>query len=130
MAQMTGDLFGTFAALPLIWFLLRRLISERVRYVSTVADFAALLLLLLVIGTGMQMRLTPGFDLAQARAFVSGILTFSPVAAPAGNAFTAHLLLVCALLVYIPFSKLVHLGGLPFSPTLNQLNNPREERYA
>jgi nitrate reductase gamma subunit len=44
--------------------------------------------------------------------------------------FAVHVLLVCALLIYIPFSKLVHIGGATlFSPTLNQRNDPRDRRH-
>jgi nitrate reductase gamma subunit len=118
------------AVVPLLYLLLRRLTMERLRYISTFGDYFAMALLLLVIATGNQMRFMGRLDLAQARLFVSGLLTLHPVPAPSDSAFVAHVLLVCALLIYIPFSKLVHLGGLAFSPTLNQTNNPRERRYA
>ena len=130
LAQVTGGVFGILAVVPLLYLLLRRLVMERLRYLSTFSDYLALALLLLVIATGNQMRFMSTLDLAQARQFVSGVLTFHPVAPPADAAFVAHLLLVCALLVYIPFSKLVHFSGLVFNPTLNQKNNPREQRYA
>ncbi len=130
MAQVTGGVFGVLAVVPLLYLLLRRLTMERLRYISTFGDYFALALLLLIIATGNQMRFMGGLDLAQARQFVSGLLTLQPVPAPSDLAFLAHVLLVCALLIYIPFSKLVHLGGLVFSPTLNQRNNPRERRYA
>lgn len=129
LAQVTGGAFGIVALVPLLYLLLRRLTLERVRYLSTFADYFALVLLVLVIATGNQMRFLGSLDLAQARQFVAGVLSFHPVAPPAAPAFVTHLLLVCALLAYIPFSKLVHLGGLFFSPTLNQKNNPRERRY-
>jgi len=130
LAQVTGGVFGIVAVVPLLYLLRRRLTSERLRYFSTWSDYFTLGLLLLVMATGNQMRFLAGLDLAQARQFVAGLIAFHPVPPPAQTAFVAHLLLVCALLIYIPFSKLVHLGGLVFSPTLNQKNNPREERYA
>jgi respiratory nitrate reductase gamma subunit len=130
LAQVAGGAFGLLAVVPLVGLLWRRLALERVRHISVLGDHLALVLLLSIIATGNQMRFMGGLDLGQARQFVSGLLTFHPVAPPHNAAFAAHLLLVCALLVYIPFSKLVHLGGLVFSPTLNQKNNPREERYA
>ena len=129
LAQVTGGLFGVLAVLPLIMLLLRRLTMERLRYISTFSDYFALALLLLVIATGNQMRFMGALDMAQARQFVSGLLTFHPVAPPADAAFVAHVLLVCALLAYIPFSKLAHFGGLLLSPTLNQRNNPRSQRH-
>ena len=67
--------------------------------------------------------------MAQARQFVSGLLAFRPVAPPTDPAFAWHLILVCALLAYIPFSKLMHMGGLFFSPTLAGKNDPRDRRH-
>ena len=129
LAQLTGGAFGILAIVPLLYLLLRRFSNERLRYLSTFADYFALSLLLLVILTGNQMRFLGSLDMLQARQFIAGVLAFHPVAAPPAPAFVAHLLLVCALLAYIPFSKLVHLGGLVFSPTLNQKNDPRERRH-
>jgi nitrate reductase gamma subunit len=129
LAQVTGGIFGVLAVVPLLLLLLRRVTLERVRYISTFSDYFALALLLLVIATGNQMRFLDGLDLVQARRFVSGLLTLRPAAPPSDMAFTAHLVLVCTLLIYIPFSKLVHLGGLLLSPTLNQTNNPRKQRH-
>ena len=129
MAQLTGGVFGIVAVVPLLYLLLRRFASERLRYLSTLSDYLVLVLLLLIIATGNQMRFMGGLDLAQARQFVSGLLSLHPYAPPASAAFVAHLLLVCALLVYIPFSKLIHLGGIFLSPTLNQINNPRQTRH-
>ncbi len=130
LANMAGGFFGVLAVIALAVLFLRRLANERLRYLSTLNDYLAVVLLLLVLGSGNHMRFLGGVDLAQAQEFVTGLLMFHPVAAPASPIFAWHLLLVCALLVYIPFSKLVHLGGLVFSPALNQKNNPRETRYA
>ncbi|MEW6607798.1 MAG: menaquinol oxidoreductase, partial [bacterium] len=40
-----------------------------------------------------------------------------------------HLFLVCILLIYFPFSKLVHMGGIFLSPTRNLANNNRMKRH-
>ena len=39
------------------------------------------------------------------------------------------LLLVTMLMIIFPFSKLLHAPGLFFSPTRNQVDNPREKRH-
>jgi nitrate reductase gamma subunit len=131
LAQVAGSVVGILALATVLGLLLRRLAAERPRRISTFSDFFALALLLLIIISGNQMRFMGGLDLMQARRFVAGWLAFAPVAPPAGPVFAAHILLICALLVYIPFSKLVHLGGATlFSPTLNQQNNPRTHRHA
>ncbi len=129
MSLVTGGAIGILAIAPLFYLALRRRLLERVRYISTFGDFLALGLLFLVIATGDEMRFQGAIDLAQAREFVAGLLAFRPVPPPGGFAFTAHMLSVCALLAYIPFSKLVHLGGVFFNPTLNQRNNARELRH-
>ena len=60
---------------------------------------------------------------------MAAVPAFRAVPPPNDAVFTAHMLFVCALLACIPFSKLMHLGGLFFSPTFNQANNPRERRH-
>jgi nitrate reductase gamma subunit len=129
-AQVTGGLIGILALAALLFLLVRRVMAERARYVSTPADYAALALLLLVILTGNQLRFLSDLDVVQVQRFVSGLIRFHLGAPPANTVFITHLLLVCALLAYIPFSKLVHFGGLAFSPTLNQRNNPRSVRHS
>jgi respiratory nitrate reductase gamma subunit len=130
LAQVAGGAIGLLALASALALLFRRLLGERPRAISTFSDYFALGLLLLTIATGNQMRFSSGFDLPHARLFVSGWLAFHPVPPPAAPMFAAHVLLICALLIYIPFSKLVHLGGATlFSPTLNQRNDPRERRH-
>ena len=131
LAQNAGSVVGVLAIVTLLWLLVRRLAAERPRKISTFSDYFALILLLLIIGTGNYMRFLGGLDIVQAREFVSGWLTLHPVTPPANPVFAAHIILVSALLIYIPFSKLVHIGGATlFSPTLNLRNNPREQRHA
>jgi len=130
LAQVAGSAVGVLAMATLLALLVRRCAAERPRRISTISDFFALALLLLIIASGNQMRFMGGLDLMQSRRFVSGWLAFSPAAPPSDPVFTVHVLLICALLVYIPFSKLVHIGGATLlSPTLNQRNNPRDRRH-
>jgi nitrate reductase gamma subunit len=129
LAHVTGGAIGVFALLPLLYLFLRRLFLERVRFISAFSDYAALALLLLVIATGNFMRFETDFDIVKAREFVAGLIAFQPVAPPPDTAFYAHMVLVSLLLACIPFSKLMHLGGIFFSQTLNQPNNPRALRH-
>ncbi|MBI5062574.1 MAG: menaquinol oxidoreductase, partial [Desulfatitalea sp.] len=46
-----------------------------------------------------------------------------------GPLFYIHLLFVSTLLVYFPFSKLMHMGGVFLSPTRNLTANTREVRH-
>ena len=43
--------------------------------------------------------------------------------------FLIHFSLVMLLLIYFPFSKLVHSVGIFFSPTRNQIDNSRKKRW-
>ena len=49
-----------------------------------------------------------------------GLMTLRPVAPPMHPLFLFHFVLVCLLMLYFPFSKLLHAGGIFFSPTRNQ----------
>jgi nitrate reductase gamma subunit len=130
LAQNAGSIVGVLAAAALLWLFLRRLLAALPRRLSNFSDYFALVLLLLIIGTGNHLRFMGGLDIIQARQFVHGWLTLHPAAPPSHAVFAAHVILVSALLVYIPFSKLVHIGGATlFSPSLNRANNPREQRH-
>jgi len=97
--------------------LARRLVVDRVREISRVADFLALLLVIAIVATGNAMRFGAHFDLEQTRAWAASLLTFSPVV-PSEGMFLPHLLLALLLLMYIPFSKILHFGGIFFTQSL------------
>jgi nitrate reductase gamma subunit len=130
LAHVTGGAVGVLAAGSLLVLLGRRLVLEPLRHVSTLGDYFALTLLLLVIATGNQMRFMGRLEIDQAREFVGALLAFRTAPAPSDPIFAVHLLLVCALLVCLPFSKLMHAGGIFLSPTLNQANDTRERRHS
>ena len=57
-------------------------------------------------------------------------MSFHPVI-PEGisSLFFLHLFFVTVLMAYIPFSKLMHMGGVFLSPTRNLANNNRMKRH-
>ena len=82
------------------------------------------------MGTGLCLRYFDKTEIAEVKIFVMGLTHFAPVAATGINAlFFVHLTLVSVLLIYFPFSKLVHMPGVFFSPTRNQANNSRRVRH-
>lgn len=98
--------------------LIRRLTTQRVREISGAGDFFALLLILAIIVTGNMMRFGgEHFDLAQTRVWAWSLLTFSPVV-PASGTFLVHALLAQILIIYMPFSKILHFGGIFFTQAL------------
>jgi nitrate reductase gamma subunit len=97
--------------------LTRRLAFMRVREISGVGDFVALLLLLSILATGDLLRFGPHFDLAQTRDWAWSLLSFSPVI-PHNSTFLVHSFLALLLIAYIPFSKVLHFGGIFFSQSV------------
>ena len=48
---------------------------------------------------------------------------------PASPVLIVHMLLIATLMIIFPISKLLHAPGIFFSPTRNQVDNPREKRH-
>ncbi len=117
----------------LLFLLMRRLVSPRLRYISLPADYFALFLLLGIVGSGICMRYVEKVDIAMVKTLIMGLATLRPVPAAElkgiGNIFFIHLTFVSVLLIYFPFSKLMHMGGIFLSPTRNMKCNTREERH-
>lgn len=112
------------------YLLIRRLIMPMVRYVSLATDYFALFLILGIAISGVLMKYFFRADVAGVKELVMSLIAFQPaVPVDVGSLFYIHLFLVCSLLVYFPFSKLMHGPGLILSPTRNLANNNRMERH-
>ena len=114
----------------MLFLLARRLFNQRLRYISLMNDYFPLLLILGIVLSGICMRYFDKTDIAQVKVFIMGLVHFSPVA-PDGISplFFMHLTFVSVLLLYFPFSKLMHMPGVFFSPTRNLPTNTREVRH-
>lgn len=128
--QQAGIFAGFLFPMPALYLLWRRLAHRRALYISGVPDFAVLLLLAGIAGTGMLTKYAAHVYLVDVKAFTIGLLTFRPVLPPAHPVFIIHFLLVLALLAYFPFSKLMHAGGLLFNPTRYQPYQTLKKRYS
>ena len=115
----------------LAYLLLRRLTSPQLRYISLVGDYFPLFLLLGIGISGFCLRHLTKTDVASVKELAVGLVTFSPMtkAATISPLFYGHLFLVCVLLAYFPFSKLVHMAGVFLSPTRNMANTNRTVRH-
>jgi nitrate reductase gamma subunit len=107
----------------------RRLLVERIRYISRTSDHLILLLLIGIGVSGLATKFVDHTDIVGLKQFTLGLLQFAPSALPADPMLLIHLLLVAILILLLPFSKLLHIPGLFFSPTRNQVDNPREHRH-
>jgi nitrate reductase gamma subunit len=119
--------FAMIAGLIGLWA--RRFFVDRVRFISTPSDHLLLLLLLAIGLTGLGLRFVAHTDIVAVKAFILGLLRFDWQPLPADPVLLLHLFLVAALMAIFPVSKLLHAPGLFFSPTLNQVDNPREARH-
>ena len=115
------------AALAALWA--RRVLVERVRYISTASDHLMLALLIAIAGTGLGMKFGIHTDIVSVKIFLLGLERFDPQPLPSDPLLYVHLFLVAMLMIVFPFSKLLHAPGVFFSPTRNQRNNPREHRH-
>jgi len=122
MSSAGGGVAGIVIMIAAILLISRRLTMKRVREISGFPDFFALLLITAIIVTGNWMRFGAHFDLAQTRVYFSALLTFSYSAAvaPASGMFVLHFLLAQFLIILIPFSKIMHFGGVFFTQAVIQ----------
>ncbi len=116
VALLFGYIFG-MSALYLFW---RRLALRRALYISNLPDFFVLVLLGCIAGTGILVSYWAHVNILDVKAFTMGLLTFHPIAPPKHPLFLIHLFLVLCLMIYFPSSKLLHAGGIFFSPTRAQ----------
>lgn len=110
----------------------RRLINRQVRYISLANDYFPLYLIFSIALTGILMRffLRDGIDVVAIKTLAVGLVTFQPtISGNIGAIFYTHLFLVCCLLAYFPYSKLMHMGGVFLSPTRNLANDSRIRRH-
>lgn len=118
------------AVAALTFLFLRRVVLPQVRYISLVSDYFALFLLLTIAVTGVLMRYFIKTDLPAIKDLALGLVTFNPTVPDGiGSLFWIHFFLVCLLLMYFPFSKLLHMAGVFLSPTRNLANNNRAVRH-
>lgn len=122
---------SSFILLAAVAFLfLRRLVRPYLRYISLTADYFPLLLIFAIGASGILMRHVFRVDIVAAKELAVGLTTFSPaISGEIGAIFFIHVFLVCVLMAYFPFSKLMHLGGVFMSPTRNMANNSRMVRH-
>ena len=112
------------------YLFIRRVVIPQVRYISLAADYFPLFLLLAVGVTGILMRYFIKLDLLKVKELTMNLVTFRPaVPEGIGVLFYIHFFLVCTLIAYFPFSKLMHLGGVFLSPTRNLPNDSRIKRH-
>ena len=129
VVQSFGKYAGFAMVVGLLGLLGRRIFVDRVRYISSPSDYLMLLLLIGIAVSGLMMTYVAHTDIVQLKAFIMGLFLFDWQNLPADTVLLVHLTLVLILSFVFPISKLLHAPGLFFSPTRNQVDNPREVRH-
>lgn len=119
--------FGMVLGLAGLWA--RRFLVERIRYISSPSDHLMLALIILIGTSGLSLRYLARTDIIAVKAFFIGLMRFDWQPLPTDGFLLFHLALVASLMIVFPFSKLLHAPGVFFSPTFNQVDNPRERRH-
>jgi [DsrC]-trisulfide reductase subunit M len=130
LVQPFGVLFGLIMVAALFFLFARRIVVDRVRYISGASDYLMLGLILAIGLSGLTLNLVARTDLVETKAFFLGLMLFDWKPLPTDPALLVHLALVAALMIVFPFSKLLHAPGVFFSPSRAQADNTREKRHA
>jgi nitrate reductase gamma subunit len=129
LVQPFGIYGGIAMVVGLAGLWARRFFVDRVRYISSPSDHLILALLILIGVTGLLMKFVFHTDVVAVKSFFIGLYSFDPQPLPGDPLLLLHLFLVAALMIIFPYSKLLHAPGLFFSPSRNQVDNPRERRH-
>lgn len=125
--------FGKYASFMMLaglgGLLLRRIVVDRVRYISAPSDYLMLLLIIAIGATGALMTFVTNADIVTLKDYLLGLMVFDIRTMPTDPILVVHLSLVILLMAIFPISKLLHAPGIFFSPTRNQVDNPRERRH-
>ena len=113
---ISGGIVGIVLLVSVLYLLARRFKSPY-RDLSTPEDYILLILIFMVLLMGNHLRFFGQVDVEAYRAYVYSLLTFSPEfpaeLAESGTRWVlvTHVTLSNLLLMYLPFSKLVHYIG-------------------
>lgn len=129
LIQWIGIYGGMVMLLGLLGLWARRMLVDRVRYISAPSDHLMLALLVAIAGSGLAIKYGFHTDIVALKAFTLGLVTFDWQPLPAEPLLLIHLTLVIMLMIVFPFSKLLHAPGVFFSPTLTMKDTPREQRH-
>ena len=108
----------------------RRLIDPKINYISYVSDYFPLFLILAIALSGIYMRYYAKVDVIAIKELTMGLVTFSyQIPETISVSFFIHIFLVSTLMIYFPFSKLMHFPGVFMSPTRNLPNDTRAKHH-
>jgi nitrate reductase gamma subunit len=113
LSLLGGGIMGVILMIALAYYLFRRFISPY-KELSAVGDYMLLILLIAIVVMGNHMRFAGHISAGVYRDYVQSLLAFRPTFPEAlaessiKSALVYHVLFANLLLIYFPFSKLVH----------------------
>lgn len=121
-AELAGKVFGIMALVGGVLMIVRRLTFSRIRAVTTPMDWVVLVLLTLEVFFGLWIafgyRWGAVWFLHTATPWIASLATFDPAPQYVSSlpwALKLHFLNGFLLLVFFPFSRLVHMTSFPIS---------------
>ena len=93
--------------------LFSRRFTPTMRILSIFQDYFVLSMLLIVILLGMSMRLWAPLDVEEVQHYVRGVITLRPAVEITNILFLWHAFFAEVLIMYLPFSKLIHFVSKP-----------------
>jgi len=128
-------LLSGLALLAAVSYLIaRRIVVPQLRYISLTSDYFPIFLIFCIALSGILMRYWFKVNVISVKELAMGLATLHPVIPQGGVGgfyylFYIHLFYVSVLIAYLPFSKIMHAGGVFLSPTRNLANNNRMVRH-
>ena len=95
-----------------VYLLIRRVLVQRVREITDFRDYLSDVILLAFSATALLVVLDGGVAGDDVVAYLVGLLTFSQASIDATGWWVWHMLALQALLLMMPFSHLLHFGGI------------------
>jgi len=118
VAAIASGCAGVILMATGLYLLFRRLAVLRVREISSFEDYASIALVLAVVLTGDIMRFGSQFDLNPVREYLKALFSLRSAPVPSDPWFLLHFFLAQLLIMYIPFSKFLHIPGIFYSKSL------------
>lgn len=113
LSYFLGTVAGWTFIIAVFALLARRLYDAEARATSVAANYCELVLLAAVALTGMGLRWVANWrEVALIREYIAGLIRLQPALVTVSPWFWWHFSLVNVLVMYLPYSRLVHwLGG-------------------
>jgi nitrate reductase gamma subunit len=122
LAIVAGGFAGVLMLIGGLMLLHRRLFDARIRATSKFGDTAILIILLVQLGLGLatinvSRAHLDGAEMIKFMTWAQGIFTFRPgiaeVVANVDWVFKAHIVLGLSIMIFFPFTRLVHMLSAP-----------------